>query len=376
MIKNKILSCLFILINHMLFAQTKTDSSLSLSPKERSIVAISAHTAQGNMPRLQMALQDGLNAGLTISEIKEMLVQLYAYAGFPRSLNALNNLMAVLEERKKKSINDVAGREPSPYPARKTMLQTGTANQTKLTGRKIDGGVYEFAPAIDRFLKEHLFGAIFGRNNLDWKTREIVTIAALAAMEGAEAQLRSHFGVGMYNGLTNNQLAELVTIIEKEVSAKRGVVARQVLQAVIDQKPYTTVTMPDEVIFPIGQKIDNNNFSGTAWLNQLMANDSSNHIMVGNVTFEPGARTNWHLHPGGQILLATGGLGYYQEKGSPKRLLRKGDVVKCPPNVPHWHGASHDQSFIQIAITNNQNGATVWMHPVTDQEYHSPDQKD
>ncbi|MBN8673068.1 MAG: carboxymuconolactone decarboxylase family protein [Chitinophagales bacterium] len=371
MLKNKILFCLFIVINHILLAQTKTDSSLSLSPKERSIVAISAHTAQGNMPKLQMALHDGLNAGLTINEIKEMLVQLYAYAGFPRSLNALNNLMGVLEERKKKDINDAAGKEPSPYPAGKTMLQTGTGNQTKLTGRKIGGGVYEFAPAIDQFLKEHLFGAIFGRDNLDWKTREIITIAALAAMEGTEPQLRSHFGVGMYNGLTKNQLAELVTIIETDVSAKRGIVARQVLQAVINQKPYTMATLPDEVIFPLGQKIDNGNFIGTAWLKQLALSDSSNQTAIGNVTFEPGARTNWHLHPGGQILLATGGLGYYQEKGSPKRLLRKGDVVKCPPNIPHWHGASHDQPFIQIAITNNQNGATVWMQPVTDAEYNN-----
>ncbi|HQV61023.1 MAG: carboxymuconolactone decarboxylase family protein [Chitinophagaceae bacterium] len=369
--KNKILLCVCMLIYSGMFAQTKTDSTILLSSKERSIVLISAYTAQGNMPKLQVALNDGLNEGLTISEIKEMLVQLYAYAGFPRSLNALNNLMAVLEERKKKSINDAAGREPSPYPARKTMLQAGTENQTKLIGIKIGGGVYEFAPAIDQFLKEHLFGAIFGRDNLDWKTREIITIAALAAMEGAEPQLRSHFGVGMYNGITKNQLAELVTIIEKEVSPKRGMVSGQVLQAVINQKPYTPVTMPDEAVFPIGQKIDNNNFSGTAWLKQLILSDSSNQTAVGNVTFEPGARTNWHLHPGGQILLATGGLGYYQEKGSPKRLLRKGDVVKCPPNVPHWHGASHDQPFIQIAITNNQNGVTVWMQPVTDNEYNS-----
>lgn len=126
-----------------------------------------------------------------------------------------------------------------------------------------------------------------------------------------------------------------------------------------------------EIIFPKGEKITNNNFVGSAWLQQLVATDSSNNIQVGSVTFEPGARTNWHLHPGGQILLATGGLGYYQEKGSPKRLLNKGDVVRCPPNVPHWHGASHEQQFIQIAITNIQNGPPVWLQPVTDEEYNN-----
>ncbi|HVK97327.1 MAG TPA: cupin domain-containing protein [Flavisolibacter sp.] len=122
-------------------------------------------------------------------------------------------------------------------------------------------------------------------------------------------------------------------------------------------------------IFPKGQKITNSNFIGNAWLTGLVASDSLNTIAVGNVTFEPGARTNWHLHPAGQILLVTSGVGYYQEKGNPKRILRKGDVVKCPPNVEHWHGASKDQMFIQIAITGSQNGPTVWLQPVTDEEY-------
>jgi quercetin dioxygenase-like cupin family protein len=125
-------------------------------------------------------------------------------------------------------------------------------------------------------------------------------------------------------------------------------------------------------IFPKGEKITNDNFVGNAWLHQMVLPDSLNQTAVGNVTFEPGARTKWHLHPGGQILLATGGVGYYQEKGSPKRLLRKGDVVKCPPNVPHWHGASRDEKFIQIAITNTQNGPTVWQQPVSEEEYNNP----
>lgn len=122
-------------------------------------------------------------------------------------------------------------------------------------------------------------------------------------------------------------------------------------------------------LFPKGGKITNDNFKGTAWLQPLVAADSLNPTSVGNVTFEPGARTRWHLHPGGQILLATGGIGYYQEKGSPKKILRKGDVVKCPPNVPHWHGASRDTEFIQIAITNTHKGSTVWLQMVTEEEY-------
>ncbi|WP_233218929.1 cupin domain-containing protein [Adhaeribacter arboris] len=122
-------------------------------------------------------------------------------------------------------------------------------------------------------------------------------------------------------------------------------------------------------IFPKGKKITNNNFKGSPWLQPLVASDSLNSTSVGNVTFEPGARTNWHLHPAGQILLATGGIGYYQEKGSAKRIFRKGEVIKCPPNVAHWHGASPDNEFIQIAVTSAHKGSTVWLEPVNDEEY-------
>lgn len=123
------------------------------------------------------------------------------------------------------------------------------------------------------------------------------------------------------------------------------------------------------MIFPKGEKITNDNFTGIAYLQMLIASDSLNPTSVGNVTFEPGARTKWHLHPGGQILLATDGIGYYQEKGQPIKILRKGDVIKCPPNIKHWHGASIDTHFVQVAITNTQNGVPVWLEAVTDDEY-------
>ena len=122
-------------------------------------------------------------------------------------------------------------------------------------------------------------------------------------------------------------------------------------------------------VFPRGEKIRNNNFKGTAFLKMLMDADSLNPTTVGNVIFEPGARTKWHTHPGGQILLVLDGVGYYQEKGQAKKILRRGDVVKCPANVPHWHGASTSAAFVQVAITNRHLGETVWLQEVTDEEY-------
>jgi quercetin dioxygenase-like cupin family protein len=126
-----------------------------------------------------------------------------------------------------------------------------------------------------------------------------------------------------------------------------------------------------ELVFPQGKKITNDNFIGTAYLQMLMDADSLNSISVGNVTFEPGARSKWHTHPAGQILLVTDGVGYYQEKGQLKKILRKGDAIKCPPDVPHWHGASADTAFVQLAITGREKGETVWLEAVTDEEYHS-----
>lgn len=123
------------------------------------------------------------------------------------------------------------------------------------------------------------------------------------------------------------------------------------------------------IIFPKGEKITNDNFVGNAWLHQMIMPDSLNPTQVGSVTFEPGARTKWHSHPGGQILLIIDGTAYYQEKGSPKRIIKKGEAVKCPPDVPHWHGASKDEGLVQIAVTNAYKGATVWLENVTDEEY-------
>jgi len=124
------------------------------------------------------------------------------------------------------------------------------------------------------------------------------------------------------------------------------------------------------IIFPKGEKITNDHFTGTAWLSMLVPDDSKFNCPIGNVTFEPGARTNWHIHQGGQILLVTAGKGYYQEKGKKARVIRKGDVVMIPSGVNHWHGASANSWFVHIAIMpNSQKGPVEWLEFVSDEEY-------
>ncbi|PZX10633.1 quercetin dioxygenase-like cupin family protein [Breznakibacter xylanolyticus] len=125
----------------------------------------------------------------------------------------------------------------------------------------------------------------------------------------------------------------------------------------------------NEPAFPKGNKITNNNFVGTAWIT-MMVTDSVYNTSIGTVTFEPGARTNWHKHPGGQILLITDGQGYYQEKGKPAQLLKKGDVVEIRPMIEHWHGATPQKTLIHIAVgTNTVKGSVVWLQQVSNDEY-------
>jgi quercetin dioxygenase-like cupin family protein len=125
-------------------------------------------------------------------------------------------------------------------------------------------------------------------------------------------------------------------------------------------------------LFPKGERASADYFVGTVWVKNLVPVDEKLQTLIGSVRFEPGARNNWHKHPGGQILIAIDGIGYYQEKGKPIQLLRKGDVVKILPDLVHWHGASPKSAFTHIAINpNTQKGIVEWLQKVTDEEYNS-----
>jgi len=194
----------------------QTRHSQSLSARQKAIVPIAAFAAAGDIEKLNTALQRGLDAGLSISDCREILVQLYAYAGFPRSLNALAELIKVLDERKQRGIKDIEGKAPGPLPSGNDSLAVGTQNQSKLIGAPAKGALFEFSPAIDQYLKAHLFGDIFARDNLDWKSRELATVGALAAMSGVEVQLQSHLKISMNVGLTRHQLNQLPQVLETQ----------------------------------------------------------------------------------------------------------------------------------------------------------------
>ncbi len=205
-----------------------------LTLEQKGLVPVAAFAAEGNIDGLRNVLTEALDDKVAINAIKEVLVQTYAYAGFPRSLNALSALMDVVNKRREAGKKDEQGKDASPVHTDKTVLEVGTGIQTKLVGQPVTGSLFEFAPAIDQFLKSHLFGDIFVRDNLDYKTREVATIAMLAALQGAQSQLKSHYQMGTNTGLEKQDLQEIVTILEAKVDPEVGKHASEVLDSFLN----------------------------------------------------------------------------------------------------------------------------------------------
>lgn len=207
----------------------------TLSARQQVIPLIAASMASSQMDKLNAALNQGLDAGLTINEAKEILIQLYAYTGFPRSLNALNELMKVVETRKQRGIEDIEGKAPiARIPVGDELRRVGTANQTKISGAPVQGPLFDFAPTINQFLQTHLFGDIFARDNLDWQSRELATVGALAATPGVEAQLLSHTRASLRVGLTAAQLRQLAQVLREHGDNDAATRADEALQKALE----------------------------------------------------------------------------------------------------------------------------------------------
>ena len=219
-------------------SMTIPPTSERLSVAQQAIVPIAALAAAGDMPRLNAALNQGLDAGLTVSEAREVLVQLYAYAGFPRSLNALAELMQVVDARRQRGLRDAPGRAPGkPIPQGDALLAAGTANQTRLSGAPVQGPLFDFAPVANEYLRTHLFGDIFERDNLDWHSREVATVSMLAAITGVEPQLLAHIRIATHIGMTASQLREVGQLLAERVGTDSGQRVRDALARHLAGKP-------------------------------------------------------------------------------------------------------------------------------------------
>lgn len=204
-----------------------------LNEKQKNIIPIGAFTAVGDLENLKNSLNEGLDKKLTINEIKEILVQSYAYAGFPRSLNGINTFIGVLNEREKNNIKDEIGKEASPIENNINRNEYGEKVRTSLTGSRSTLAYAKFAPVIDDFLKEHLFADIFMRDNLDYMSRELTTISILAGLGNVNPQLASHMNICLNLGMTENQLIEFTNVLKEKVNKEIGDNAEKVAKQVI-----------------------------------------------------------------------------------------------------------------------------------------------
>ncbi len=321
----------------------------TMNTSEKALVVLAANEAIGNLNALHEAINIALDNGLTVNQIKEAFAHLYAYTGFPRSLNAQGVLQQVLHDRTARGKNVVVGRDATPLPADYNALEQGTKVQTILCGRTFS---YDFCPIEDYFLKAHLFGDIFARDVLTPQEREILTVAALSAMEGTEPQLNSHQAIALRAGVSQEVVAGAVALAHEIGSHAR-------LTFVVGE-PNTQYAAY---------------FQGQSYLASLVDGEQP----VNNVTFEPACRNNWHIHHDArQILICVAGEGWYQEWGKPAQHLQVGDVIDIPVGIKHWHGATQDSWFQHIVfhipttpLSGDTKTGNEWLEPVTDEQYNT-----
>ena len=278
-----------------------------LDKKQEKIVTIAAFTARGDLDKLKLELVAGLEAGLTVSEIKEVLVHLYAYSGFPRSLRGLQTFMSVLDERKAAGINDNPGREASPVTDTRDKYERGKEILSELQGitppaGRATAGYAGFSPEIETFLKEHLFADIFERDVLTYAQRELVTVSVIAALGDLQPMLTSHMGLALNTGITPTQLKQVVEIITTTIGQLEGSQARSVLTGVLQNRNIETdadLTMGTENGISVQKVSFPNRFLNT---------------VVGNLYFPPNYDTNKKYaaivvgHPFGGVKEQTSGL--------------------------------------------------------------------
>lgn len=331
--------------------------------------AIACNEAKGDLVSLESAIHNGLEAELTVSQIKEALSQLYAYTGFPRSLNALGVLQNVVDSRKSKDKRVIMGEEANALPDDYNALERGTAVQTQLVGKAFE---YAFAEAMDYYLKAHLFGDIFARDNLTYADRELITVSALSGLEGVESQLKSHIAGARNMGVSEEQLQGIVVALATNgLLNESGRLAKAYNELSTSNMPTSLNSQPSTLNLPWPQGKSNDAYAqyfvGQSYLQPYFGG-------VANVTFEPRCRNNWHVHHKAvQVLICVSGKGWYQEWNKPAVALTPGTVIAIPEGVKHWHGAAADSWMQHLAIhTQEQSGATnEWLEPVSDAQYNS-----
>jgi 4-carboxymuconolactone decarboxylase len=235
----KFLLLFFALFFNYTEAQDLESTDKKLSEKQKSSITIASLSAKGDLEKLKTELNKGLEAGLTVNEIKEVLIHTYAYCGFPRSIRGLQTFMEVLNERKAKGIIDKQGNEATLIKEDGNKYQRGKKileELTKTPQPNTLAGYSAFVPVIDTFLKEHLFADIFERDVLTYAERELVTISVISTIGDVEPMLKSHLAICLNVGLSPEQLKEFIGVIKPIIGKKKTKAAKEVLNEVLKSK--------------------------------------------------------------------------------------------------------------------------------------------
>lgn len=233
----------------------------------------------------------------------------------------------------------------------------------------------DFAPDFAHYNDDILFGENWNNQDIDLKTRCIITMVALMASGITDSSLTYHLENAKAHGVTKKEAAAIITHAAFYAGWPKGWAVFRLAKDVWQDETAdgdAKAAHAAQMVFPVGAPNDGfaQYFIGQSYLAPL----STSQVGIFNVTFEPGCRNNWHIHHadkgGGQILVCVAGRGYYQEEGKEARELHPGDVVNIPVGVKHWHGAAKDSWFSHLAVeVPGVNGSNEWLEPVTDEIY-------
>ena len=350
------------------FTQNEVPAATPLVEKrEVELIRLVSLVTQQSGALLQEEVATALAQGLAPEEILEAIYQCAPYTGFPRTVDAVEIARSVFKTK------NVKVDENRATVTAQSRLEAGADAQGTLFGqafRDMAKNGKDGMPTINYFLASNCFGDYYTRKGLDLNTRELLTMAILVNL-GTEPQLKAHIGANL-KIRTAEYVEQAIYNCLPYCGYPRTLNALRLLKEAVAEANLKTMPGKDWSVFPVGKPNDAyaKYFVGKSYLDMI----SKEQVGVGNVTFEPACRNNWHIHHakkgGGQILIATAGRGYYQEWGKPAVELKPGDVVNIPAGVKHWHGAAPDSWFQHLAIeVPGEGGSNEWLEPVSDEDY-------
>lgn len=343
-----------------------------LSPRDRSLVTITALIAGGHTGQMQGHFNRGLDNGVKPAEIAGIITHLAFYAGWPRAISAVSVAKDVFAQR---------GISPDELAPPSTELLAIDAAAEAKRAAAVEAQAGATAPALVGYTNGVLFGDLWRRPDLAPRDRSLVTIAMLIA-GGQVDQLPFHLNRGMDNGLTETQLSEVVTHLAFYAGWPRAMSAIPVAKSVFEargasQGAVSAANTQGRTALEIlrhGSQPSSTGpadyFTGSVRIDSRFQRNDPARIGGAFVTFEPGARTAWHTHPLGQTLIVTSGCGWVQREGEAVEEMGVGDIVWIPPGEKHWHGATATSAMTHIAIAEAQGGKAVdWLEKVSDEQY-------